>query len=214
METEHHEQRVDFDNGYVIAKRTDTAAYQDLEITEYTRDGGVYRKHRILYNIQYDYIRSQEWLWGKMIRDAIQGMDHYGHLQMEYTEGGLTPLDDWINPYPDNHEPVRPEGADIWRSEGISFFTEFWIVKKTADVNFYIRDELDEYHRGELTNLITGIHPMNKWIIEKYQEEEAERSRNHVKFNPIEAAKKRKEAIQKHSKEIGVTIPYDPLFMD
>lgn len=210
METEHHEQRVDFANGYVIAKRTDTTVYQESEITEYTDKGGVYRKQRLLYNIQYDYIRMQEWTADGMTADYIEGMHHYGHLQWEY---GAYPPEGWTNPYPDNYEPVKPEGADIFHTEGISFSVYFGWVKALARVNMYIRDDLEEEHRKRMTNLITGVESASEWYIQTCQEDERERSKR-PKFNPIEAAKKRKEAIQKHSKEIGATIPYDPLFMD
>ena len=211
MKTEHHEQRIDFENGYIIATREDTEKYQDLDIKEYTSDGELYTEQRILYNIQYDYIRSQDWLGKTLIHDAIQGMDTYGHLQSEYTEGGLTSPEDWVNPYPDNHEPVRPEGADMFHTEGISFVVSFPKTRMSARANLYIYDDLDDYHRQSLDNLITHIHPSIPWLIE---EEEKESEAALGKYNANEARRRRLEALEKHGKKIGVDIPIDPRFID
>ena len=122
MKTEHHYQKIETPTGYLIATREDTEKYQDLDIREYTPDGELYAEQRILYNIQYDYIRTQDWRGETLIRDRIEGMDHYGHLQWEY---GAYPPEGWVNPYPDNHEPVRPEGADMFHTEGIAFIVSF-----------------------------------------------------------------------------------------
>ena len=211
MQPKHHYQRVNTKTGYLIATRDDTEKYQDLNIREYTPDGDLYFEKRILYNIQYDYIRSQEWFRGKPIRDAIQGLDTYGHLQYEYTEGGIPAPEGWTNLYPYNHEPVKKEGADMFHSEGHAFFVSFTKAGVNANVNLCIWDHLDTYHRGEMGDLITNIKPAPKWVIE---DEEKENTAALESFNPIAAAQKRLKAIRKHSKKIGVNIPYDPLFMD
>lgn len=207
---EHHEQRVDFENGYVIANREDTAGYQDLEFSEYTREGTLYRRQRLLYNIQYDYIRTQDWRGETLIRDRIEGMDHYGHLQWEY---GAYPPEGWVNPYPDNYEPVKPEGADIFHTEGISFSVYFGWSKMSARANLYIWDDLDEFHRPDMDNLITQIEPAPAWYIQECQEYWKNKE-NFTKYNAAEAAKQRVKALRKHGKKIGVNIPIDPRFID
>lgn len=211
MKTEHHEQRVDFENGYVVAKREDTAGYQDLCIEEYTDAGRLYKKTRLLYNIQYDYLRQQVWRDKTNISDYIEGMDRYGHLQYEY---GAYPPEGWVNPYPDNHELVRPEGADIFHTEGLSFNIYFGWVHHSASVNIYIRDDLDEFHRPIMENLITQIEPAPPWYIQKYQDYEKNEAKKFVNFDRVQARKKRMEALRKHGRKIGVDIPIDPRFID
>lgn len=62
-----------------------------------------------------------------------------------------------------------------------------------------------------MTNLITKIEPATAWEIE---EEEKANETALQNFDPIIAAKQRFKEIRKHSKKIGVEIPYDPFFMD
>ncbi len=114
MTPEHHYQRVDFENGYIEATREDTNELQDLRVKAYIPDGTLTREKRMMYNIQYDYFRSKEWINGILVRDAIIPCDSYGYLQWEY---GAYPPEGWTNPYPDNYEPVKPEGADKFHSQ-------------------------------------------------------------------------------------------------
>ncbi|MCQ2355909.1 MAG: hypothetical protein MJ014_02655, partial [Methanocorpusculum sp.] len=84
-------------------------------------DGKLVREIRIVYNIQYDYWRRQEWKAGALIYDSLgsKGEGDTGHLQWEYSL--QEPPDDWKNPYPDNYEPAKKEGCDMFHWEGYKF---------------------------------------------------------------------------------------------
>lgn len=209
MEMKHHYQRIDTETGCIIATREDTEEFQDLEITEYTRGGVMYSKQRIIYNIQYDYIRSQDWHGKDLIHDAIKGLCSYGHLQYEY---GNYPPEGWVNPYPDNYEPVKPEGADMFHTEGIAFLVSFHVARINAHANFYILEDLDEFHQPVMENLITQIRPATPRDIEKWRKEEEELLK--TPFDPHLARDKRLVNLGKQCKEIGVDIPIDPRFID
>ena len=211
MKTEHHYQKIETPTGYLIATREDTEKYQDLDIREYTPEGDLYFEKRIIYNIQYDYIRSQAWQGGKLTYDAIKGMDTYGHLQYEYTAGGIPAPEGWVNPYPDNHEPVRAEGSDMFRSQGIAFIVSFRKARINAHANIYIWDVLDDYYHDWMANLITNIEPATPRDIEDWQKEDEEEL---GEYSAAEAAKQRMKALRKHGRKIGVDIPIDPRFID
>ena len=211
MTPEHHYQRIDLETGYYIeATRDDTDEMQDLRVKTYGPDGNLIREKRIVYNIQYDYCRSQEWINSILIDDDIIPCESYGHLQWEY---GAYPPEGWTNPYPDNYEPVKPEGADIFHTEGISFSVYFGWSKMSARANLYIWDDLDEFHRPDMDNLITQIEPAPAWYIQECQEYWKNKE-NFTKYNAAEAAKQRVMALRKHGKKIGVNIPIDSRFID
>lgn len=83
----------------------------------------------------------------------------------------------------------------------------------SARANLYIWDDLDEFHRPDMDNLITQIEPAPAWYIQECQEYWKNKE-NFTKYNAAEAAKQRVKALRKHGKKIGVNIPIDPRFID
>lgn len=213
MTAEHHYQRVDFENGYIEATRDDTDELQDLRVKAYLPDGTLIQESRLVYNIQYDYCRRQDWKSGVMIKDIIIPHHAYGHLQWEFSLQPPPP-DDWVNPYPDNYEPVKPEGADMFHREGLGYGFICFEMNITADVNFYIWEDLEERRKQEM-NLITEAEitaPCDQWIVDKWRKEEEERLK--TPFDPARARDMRLVNLGKQCKEIGVNIPIDPRFID
>ncbi len=138
---EHHTQRIDFgENGYIEATRDDTEELQDLHLKAYMPDGTLVRELRVLYNIQYDYERRQKWKGGVLISDFLGSSEGYGHLQWEYSL--QDPPDYWKNPnYPDNYEPVKREGCDMFHLHGYEFTASLCENKVKATMNCYIRKD-------------------------------------------------------------------------
>ncbi|HJJ98861.1 MAG TPA: hypothetical protein O0X23_01445, partial [Methanocorpusculum sp.] len=215
MTTEHHTQKVDFGkNGYIEATRDDTDEIQDFRLKAFLPDGQQIRELRIVYNIQYDYYRRREWKSGKLIWDSLNSHEGYGHLQWENSVGGMGT--DWINPYPDNYEPVKPEGCNLFRFQGYVFNAYLYENKVDAMMNCYIYDDLEEERKPDL-NLITNAHVATFWRDVEYFEEGAKAELEELKknpFNPEQARKKKLEFLERYSKVIGVPIPYDPRFID
>lgn len=213
MKTEHHYQRVDFENGYIEATRDDTDEMQDLRVKACMPDGTLIRETRIMYNIQYDYCRWQEWINGIMIDDDIIPHESYGHLQWENVEG-QSMGEDWVNPYPDNYEPVKPEGADMFHSQGFNYGFICYEMNVEADVNFYIWDDLEEERKKDL-NILTNVEKVRLYeqeIVDEWKQEEEERLK--TPFDPARARDMRLVNLGKQCKEIGVNIPIDPRFID
>ena len=216
MTTEHHTQRLDFGkNGYIEATRDDTDEIQDFRLKAFCPDGTLIRELRIVYNIQYDYSRRQKLKAGEIIYDSLGSIEGYGHLQWEYTQ--LTPPEGWVNPYPDNYEPVKPEGCDMFHHHGYEFTASLYENKLKALMNCYIRKDLDAWKKPDEITLLTNAHVVTHWHEVEFFEEayasECERLAKHP-FNPDEARQKRLEFLKTYSKVIGVTIPYDPRFID
>ena len=216
MTTEHHTQKIDFgENGYLIATRDDTDEIQDLRLKAFLPDGQLARELRVVYNIQYDYSREQTWKNGVLIRDFLDSLEGYGHLQWEYSVGEKS-YPDWVNLYPDNYEPVKPEGCDVFHVEGREFNAPLYENMIQATMHCYIYDDLDEWNKLNI-NLITDAHVVTLWYekedFEEYAEAEREELAKHP-FNPKKARKKRLKFLKKYSKVIGVEIPYDPRFID
>lgn len=213
MKPEHHSQRVDLETGYIEATRDDTDEYQDLRVKAYTPDGTLIQESRIIYNVQYDYSRRQEWRNSVLIDDRVIPHHAYGHLQWEFSLQPPPP-EDWVNPYPDNYEPVKPEGADMFHREGLGYGFICFEMNITADVNFYIWEDLEEWRKQGM-NLITDAEitaPYDQWIVDKWKQEEEERLKN--PFDPRAARDMRLVNLGKQCKEIGVNIPIDPRFID
>ena len=211
---EHHTQRLDFgENGYLEATRDDTEDLQDFHLKAFMPDGKLVREIRILYNIQYDYKRRQEWKNGVLIEDDILPGHGYGHLQWENSVGGMGP--DWDNPYPDNYEPVKKEGCDMFHWEGYKSPASLYENKVKAEMNCYILKDLEAARKP--ANLLTDAHVVTMWreveFLEKYFASECERLAKNP-FNPELARKKRLEFLESYGKVIGVTIPYDQRFID
>lgn len=210
MKTEHHYQRVDLDNGYIEATRDDTDEMQDLRVKTYDPDGNLIREKRLMYNIQFDYIRSKEWVNGILVRDYILPHHAYGHLQWEFSL--QPPPDDWVNPYPDNYEPVKPEGADMFHRQGLRLYTHFCELNVSAMMNFYIWNDLEEWRKQGM-NLLTEVRkPCAQWILDEWKQEEEELLK--TPFDPARARDMRLINLGKQCKEIGVEIPIDPRFID
>ena len=212
MTAEHHYQRVDFENGYIEATRDDTDEMQDLRVKAYGPDGTLIREKRMMYNIQFDYFRCQEWVNGILVRDDIIPDDSYGHLQWEFSL--QPPPDDWVNPYPDNYEPVKPEGADMFHSQGITFAPDFYELNVGAHVNFYIWEDLEEERKNGM-NILTNVEkvrPCEQEIVDRWKREEEERMK--TPFDAALARDMRLVNLGKQCKEIGVEIPIDPMFID
>ena len=211
MKTEHHYQRVDLENGYLEATREDTKEMQDLRVKAYTPNGILVRESRYLYNIKYDYCRLQKWKNGIMFEDVLDPNHAYGHLQWEYRYGDNAP-DDWVNPYSDNYEPVKPEGADMFHSQGLNYGFICYKLNVEARVNFYIFDDLEEGMKQGM-NLLTEVSkPCAQWIMDEWKQEEEERLK--TPFDPTRARDMRLVNLGKQCKEIGVNIPIDPRFID
>ncbi len=157
MTEEHHHQRVDLESGYIEATRDDTDEYQDLRVKAYINDGQQVYEGRFIYNIQYDYYRRREWYDELLTQDELFTGQSYGHLQEEFA-GLKYPPEGWVNPYPDNYEPVKKEGADIFHREGrglcISIYLKTHEIR--ANVNFYIWNDLENWRKTD-KNLITDI---------------------------------------------------------
>ena len=213
MTAKHHYQRVDFENGYIEATRDDTDEMQDLRVKACMPDGTLIRETRIMYNIQYDYCRWQEWINGIMIDDDILTHHAYGHLQWEFSLQPPPP-DDWVNPYPDNYEPVKPEGADMFHREGLNYGFICYELNIKARVNFYIWDDLEEWRKQGMNLLTEAKHPdpPSQWIYDEWKQEEEERLK--TPFDPARARDMRLVNLGKQCKEIGVNIPIDPRFID
>ena len=227
--TKHHYQRVDLENGYLQATRDDTDELQDFRINAYLKDGSLVKSGRYQYNLQYDYMREQIWKNGVLIKDEISICGHsYGHLQWEHSEGGMRP--DWDNPYPDNYEPVKPEGTKMFHEEGIlyPFFCIEFNVR--AYLNFDIWEDLQDWRKPR-RNLITGVHLMDPRDIRKIDGDDLETQKN---FDPKKAREKRINAIKQysqyfrcegdeeylesikanHEKDLDIEVPMDPRFID
>ena len=205
MTPKHYTQHVDLDNGYLEASRDDTDEIQDLHFAAYLMDGSLPRKIRKIYNIQYDYSRYQEWKYGVLIEDCIVLGHRYGHLMEE----GCSPTS-----YPDNFEPVKPEGAEMFHLEGIRSSVVLLEHKTDVELNFYIFDDLEEWRKPGM-NLITHICPMKpyeQWYYDSWEKRELERLKK--PFDPEQARKDRIEDCKRHEKEICTTIPLDPRFID
>ena len=216
MTTEHHTQKIDFgENGYIEATRDDTDEIQVFRLKAFLPDGQLVRELRVVYNIQYDYYRKREWKKGVLIKDFLDSREGYGHWQWENSVGGMGP--DWENPYPDNYEPVKPEGCDMFRKEGHEFGAYLYENKIKATINCYILKDLDEWKKPAEINLITDAHVVAAWYeVESFEKgiaSECEELAKHP-FNPKKARKKRLKFLKKYSKVIGVEIPYDPRFID
>ena len=215
MTDKHHYQRIDVENGYIQVTRDDTDETQELRINAYGKDGTLIKSARHLYNIKYDYFRDQVWKGAAPIQDEIPLSYGYGHLQWEYTQ--LTPPEGWVNPYPDNYEPVKPEGCDMFHHHGYEFPASLYENKLKALMNCYIRKDLDAWKKPDEITLLTNAHVVTHWHEVEFFEEayasECERLAKHP-FNPDEARQKRLEFLKTYSKVIGVTIPYDPRFID
>lgn len=213
---EHHTQRIDFgENGYIEATRDDTDEIQDLRLKAFLPDGQLARERRVVYNIQYDYSREQTWKSGVLITDYLDSIEGYGHLQMEYS--WQNPPEGWVNPYPDNYEPVKREGCDMFHQHGYEFNAYLYENKVKATMNCYILKDLEAWKKPAEINLITDAHVVTFWDeVESIEEGFAsERERlEKTPFNPDQARKKRLEFLETYGKVIGVTIPYDPRFID
>ena len=151
MTDKHHYQRIDVENGCVQITRDDTDETQELRINAYGKDGTLIKSARHLYNIKYDYFRRQTWKGAALIQDEIPLSYGYGHLQWEFSL--QLPPDDWVNPYPDNYEPVKPEGADMFHREGLNYGFICYELNIKARVNFYIWDDLEEWIKQEMNLL-------------------------------------------------------------
>ena len=208
MTTEHHTKRIDWANGYIVATRDDTDELQDLRITAYWQDGTIIRSARYLYNIQYDYLRCQEWKKGVMIEDEIITHYAYGHLQWEYSE--QYPPEDWINPYPDNFEPVKPEGADMFRHEGWGAGFVCPELEFSGYANFYIWDDLEERRKEGMDIIVFDTMKKTKFIeIAQYEEKQLKT------FDPQKARDMRLFNLGRQSMEICFEkLPIDPRFID
>ena len=210
MTTEHHTQRIDLAKGYIEATREDTDELQDLRIKAYLPDGKLIQELRLIYNIQYDYCRRQEWKRGVMFRDELITHYAYGHLQWEYSE--QYPPDDWINPYPDNFEPVKPEGADMFRHEGWGSGFVCPELEYYGFGEFYIWDDLEEWKKQEIQkNILTPAtmktteYPEIAQCVEKLLKS----------FNPQKARDMRLFNLGRQSMEICFEkLPIDPRFID
>ncbi|HJJ99606.1 MAG TPA: hypothetical protein O0X23_05360, partial [Methanocorpusculum sp.] len=75
-------------------------------------------------------------------RGSVSSFEGHGHLQMEFS---LQPPPGWSeeNPYPDNYEPVKPEGCYMFHVEGYQFDTDLYENKVKATMNCYIYDDLE-----------------------------------------------------------------------
>ena len=231
MTDRHHYQRIDVENGYIQATRDDTDETQEIRINAYQNDGTLIKSARHLYNIKYDYFRDQVWKGAAPIQDEIPISFGYGHLQWEDVYGAKLFDEDWENPYPDNYEPVNPNGTYIFRHHGLlcSFFCVE--LNTSFDVNFYVWEELDEDRKPGL-NLVTAVRPMNPRYIDDDREEEQKAMKN---FDPEKARQQRIEETKRntqylrcefekpeyqnavkavHAKEIDIEVPLDPRFID
>ena len=217
MTAEHHTQRIDFgENGYLEATRDDTEEIQDFHLKAFLQDGKLAREIRIVYNIQYDYCRRQEWKAGALIYDSLRSIEGYGHLQWEYSL--QDPPDYWKNPhYPDNYEPVKKEGCDMFHLHGYEYPASLCENKVKATMNCYIRKDLQAWKKPAEINIITDAHVATRWPeVESLERLSAAEEENLTKnpFNPELARKKRLEFLEPHGEVIGVTIPYDSRFID
>ena len=224
---EHHYQRIDVENGYIQITRDDTDETQELRINAYGKDGTLIKSARRLYNIKYDYFRYQTWKGAAPIQDEIPISYGYGHLQWEF---GAYPPEDWVNPYPDNYEPINPKGTYIFRNHGK--FCSFSCIE--LDVSFDAEicnwEELDEDRKNGVNPLVQDYRPMNPTDRDREEEQEAIR-----KFDPKKAREERLKMLEintrylrcefekpeyqaavkaAHGKEIDIQIPYDPRFID
>jgi len=210
-------QRIDFgEHGYIEATRDDTDEIQDFRLKAFMPDGSLVRERRILYiyNIQYDYRRSQEWKASELIYDALWGVEGYGHLQWENSVGCMP--HDWKNPYPDNYEPVKPEGCYMFHCNGYHFNAYLYENMIEATMNCYIYDDLDEGIKPEM-NLITDAHVVASRGDVDFFENGAKSEQEELRKNPFNPAAAREEKLkflEKYGKVIGVPIPYDPRFID
>ena len=237
MTTEHHTQRIDFgENGYLEATRDDTEELQDLHLKAFLQDGTLVREIRILYNIQYDYDRRQHWKAGELITDYLDSIEGYGHLQWENSVGVKDP--DWKNPYPDNYEPVKREGCDMFHLHGYEYPAYLYENKIIATMNCYIRKDLQAWKKPAEINIITDAHVATMWDeVEAIEEGFASESERLAKnpFNPEQARKKRINEIKRinqylrcefesdkylksikanHEKDLDIEVPLDPRFID
>ena len=227
--TEHHYQRIDLEDGYLQATRDDTSELQDFRINAYWKDGTLIKSARRLYNIKYDYFRYQTWKGAAPIQDEIPTSFGYGHLQWENSVGEMGP--DWENPYPDNYEPVKPEGNMMFHNQGArcSFFCVELDV--SCDLRFYIWEDIEEVRKKGL-KILTDVRHMDRHFVDSDREEEQEAIRN---FDPEQARRQRIEGIKlntqylrcelekpdyqnavraAHAKEIDIEVPLDPRFID
>lgn len=214
MAPEHHAQSVDIGGIHLVAMRDDRDGIQDFRLTALASDSRRrIREWRIVYNIQYDYYRQQEWKADVLIYDALTSGNGYGHLQWENSVGGMGT--NWKNPYPDDHEPVKKEGCDMFRQEGYMFDAFIFENMVKATMNCYIYDDLEEWRKHDL-NLITEAHVVtgrDMTILEEWAKAE-EKELKKCPFDMNTARAKRVLFFDEYSKDIGVTVPYDPRFID
>lgn len=209
MTTEHHTQRIDLAKGYIVATREDTDELQDLRIKAYFSDGTQIQELRLIYNIQYDYCRRQEWKKGVMLVDEIITHYAYGHLQWEY---GAYPPEGWKNPYPDNFEPVKPEGADMFHSEGWGSGFICPELEYYGFGEFYIWDDLCDWKKQKLQKNILITDTMNPT---KYPEIARCEEKLAKTFDPQKARDMRLFNLGRQSMEICFEkLPIDPRFID
>jgi len=210
VQVDHHYQRVDLgENGYLEATRDDTDEIQDLHFAAYLKNGTKTREVHAMYNIPYDYSRHQLWRYDVLIEDYIVPHISYGHLQEEYSM--MEPPEWWVNPYPDNFEPVKPEGADMFHWEGKKMGITLLEHKITAELNFYIFEDLQECRKPDM-NLITCVREMSQDYFDWKMEGEQEQLE--TPFDPVKARNDRIDSCKWQENYIGVPIPYDPRFID
>ena len=228
---DHHYQRIDVENGYIQVTRDDTDETQELRINAYGKDGTLIKSARHLYNIKYDYFRDQVWKGAAPILDEIPISYGYGHLQWEDVYGEKLFDEDWENPYPDNYEPVNPNGTYIFRH--YDTWSSFFCIELdvSCDVNICNGKELDEDEK-QVVNLVKGVRPMDPPYIDYYREKEQKAIRA---FDPKKAREERLKMLKTntrylrcelekpeyraavraaHAKEIDIEIPFDPRFID
>ena len=229
MTDKHHYQRIDVENGYIQITRDDTDETQELRINAYGKDGTLIKSARHLYNIKYDYFRDQTWKGAAPVKDEIPISIGYGHLQWEF---GAYPPEGWENPYPDNYEPVNPNGTYLFRHQGILCTFDCVELDVTLHARICNWETLDECRKGGLSPHVRDYRPMNPRYIDDYRDEEQKAIRN---FDPEQARRQRIKKIKgntrylrcefekpdyqnavkaAHAKEIDIEIPLDPRFID
>ena len=95
----------------------------------------------------------------------------------------------------------------MFHSEGLRFYTHFYELNVTADINFYIWEDLEEWRKQGM-NLLTDVkhpEPHNQWIMDERKQKEEERLK--TPFDPARARDMRLINLGKQCKEIGVDIP-------
>ncbi len=101
----------------------------------------------------------------------------------------------------------------MFLSDGFAFYYAFVEIGITAFLNFYIWDKLED-ERKQNRNLITEIEVMTPSTRRRHENDDEESTLRRKKFYPAHSRDKRLINLGKQSHEIGVEIPYDPLFID